>query len=207
MRNFLGFLICVLLLWHWGAEDHLGYYLSWQPAPTPGVLAPEEPLQTLIPAGEMAPWHFKGCSFTALASYRIRARLLHRQSYVDERLGDISPIDYALGWGKMSDPTVYRQLELGQSVRWFSYSYQGLPPLSEDEMNSHSSNNHLIPATQQLTDQLFSFHPGDVVQLNGYLVQVEAPGLLPWRSSLSRTDTGNGACEIMWVSSAAKVGR
>jgi hypothetical protein len=35
--------------------------------------------------------------------------------------------------------------------------------------------------------------------LAGELVEATGPGIGTWRSSLSRTDKGNGACELMWV--------
>jgi len=36
--------------------------------------------------------------------------------------------------------------------------------------------------------------------MSGYLIEATHPqGVKPWRSSLTRTDTGSGACELMWV--------
>ena len=40
---------------------------------------------------------------------------------------------------------------------------------------------------------------GDLISLDGYLVSVSSDGGWRWDTSLSRTDTGNGACEIVWV--------
>jgi hypothetical protein len=39
--------------------------------------------------------------------------------------------------------------------------------------------------------------------LAGELVEATGPQIGTWRSSLSRTDTGNGACELMWVRDAS----
>jgi hypothetical protein len=33
----------------------------------------------------------------------------------------------------------------------------------------------------------------------GYLVEVRGRDGFRWRSSLTREDTGNGACELVWV--------
>ena len=41
----------------------------------------------------------------------------------------------------------------------------------------------------------------DVVALGGYLITVEAKDGWRWRSSLSRNDSGGGACELVWVKS------
>jgi hypothetical protein len=47
--------------------------------------------------------------------------------------------------------------------------------------------------------RLRSVAGGDIIELRGYLVEVTAPDGWHWRSSLSRTDSGDGACELMWV--------
>ena len=41
--------------------------------------------------------------------------------------------------------------------------------------------------------------PGQVVALEGYLVKVISKDGWRWQSSLTRNDTGNGACEVIWV--------
>jgi len=40
---------------------------------------------------------------------------------------------------------------------------------------------------------------GDVVTLEGDLIEADKPGGWKWRSSLTRDDTGNGACELVYV--------
>ena len=40
---------------------------------------------------------------------------------------------------------------------------------------------------------------GDAVRLRGLLVDATADDGLTWRSSLSRGDTGPGACELLYV--------
>jgi len=44
----------------------------------------------------------------------------------------------------------------------------------------------------------------DLVSLEGYLVEIAGPEGYHWRSSLSRDDTGGGACEVMWVTSVTR---
>ena len=39
----------------------------------------------------------------------------------------------------------------------------------------------------------------EFVRLTGYLVDVQGPGGFRWRTSLTREDTGDGACELMWI--------
>jgi hypothetical protein len=40
---------------------------------------------------------------------------------------------------------------------------------------------------------------GNVVRFSGSLVRVDAPDGWHWISSLTRKDSGAGACEVVWV--------
>jgi len=48
--------------------------------------------------------------------------------------------------------------------------------------------------------------PGEIVNFSGYLVQVNKPNGWKWKTSLTRTDTGFGACEVVWVERISHVG-
>ena len=41
--------------------------------------------------------------------------------------------------------------------------------------------------------------------MTGYLVNATGPGGEAWNSSLRRDDTGNGACEVFYVTDASAV--
>jgi len=64
------------------------------------------------------------------------------------------------------------------------------------------SNNHLITNDQHVRDTLASVELGDQVYVQGYLVSYsEDRWHGNWRtSSLTRYDTGDGACEVIYVS-------
>ncbi|HET7227217.1 MAG TPA: hypothetical protein VFJ55_01130, partial [Chthoniobacterales bacterium] len=44
-----------------------------------------------------------------------------------------------------------------------------------------------------------SLRCGALVHLSGELVEATGPRIGTWRSSLSRTDSGNGACELLYL--------
>ncbi len=64
---------------------------------------------------------------------------------------------------------------------------------------SHSANMHLIPANARVEATLRGLRSGNLVTLRGALVRAEGPNGFTWVSSLSRADTGDGACELVWV--------
>jgi hypothetical protein len=131
--------------------------------------------------------------------FSIDARLLHRKVYCHDKQAALVPVDLALGWGPMSDQQVLDGLKITQSMRFYWFVYPGQPPIPKEEIISHSTNVHIIPATPEIAARCKCLRAGSLIRLSGDLVEATGQGLRTWRSSLSRTDTGNGACELMWV--------
>ncbi|MGZ8992773.1 MAG: hypothetical protein ACXW16_02040 [Burkholderiaceae bacterium] len=134
-----------------------------------------------------------------LASYEVRARVLSIERYRMGREADLSPLDFALGWGPMSDAAVIERLSISQSGRWYHYRWEGSPPIDPSLMSKSSANTHLVPADDLVKKRLLDVRKGAVVRLSGYLINVRHTDGWTWRSSLSRDDTGGGSCELMWV--------
>jgi hypothetical protein len=164
----------------------------------PGILVAEKPLQVGIePSGFMLDDYL----VTRKARFKIRARVLSIEPYYFKRDADLSPIDLALGWGEMSDQAVLDQIKISQGNRWYLTRYEGRPPISDQQIISNSSNMHMIPASRDIEKSLKKLRKGEIVVLKGYLVDVDHESGWKWRTSMSRTDTGDGACEIVFVES------
>ncbi|MEO8803793.1 MAG: hypothetical protein ABI304_06550 [Rudaea sp.] len=58
---------------------------------------------------------------------------------------------------------------------------------------------HLIPADAAVARELARARVGDVISFDGYLVEAVWPNGGKWRSSLTRSDSGDGACELAWI--------
>lgn len=166
----------------------------------PGVLVAEDPAQEALK--DAAPtFHVGEYEIAALAHYRLRARLLGREAYHFHREADLSKVDFAVGWGPMSDSAVLAQMELRQGSRFFTLQWR-TPPLPEDVIFDHAANMHLIAADDTVARALDRMRIGEIVELEGYLVSATASDGWSWTSSLTRTDRGAGACELMWVQRA-----
>lgn len=59
----------------------------------------------------------------------------------------------------------------------------------------------MIPGNSEVEKQLRRVREGDVIKFRGYLVRVEASDGWNWTSSLTRDDTGAGACELILLES------
>lgn len=166
----------------------------------PGPVAPEEPVQTPLHPDDAVAWDRDGFAFTAQARYRVTARVLGVRSYWGrDPQAPVLPLDVALGWGVMSDSTVLDQLEVWQARRWFNYRWTGAPPANPADMQRSAANVHLSPADETVADQLADIEEGDLVTLEGLLVNIQLPEGFVLRTSTSRGDSGAGACEIFWV--------
>ena len=175
-------------LWPQGALRH-----------PPGVLVAAEPVQRLIAAQPLGDVH--GFQLTAVATYAIQARVLHTKRYWAGG-ADLVPYDVALGWGPMSDQAVLDRLSVSQGNRFFFYEWQNEPPIPEREIACHAANNHVIAANPQVAAVIRKLRAGQMVKLRGYLVNATRPDGFRWPTSLTRTDTGNGACELFYVEAA-----
>lgn len=164
----------------------------------PGVLVAEEPYQGS--AGSAAAQTISGFLVTPLATFSIRARVLASKDYYFGREADLSPVDLALGWGRMSDEDVLKDISISQDGRFYYWRVNNFP-IPREEIQSHSANMHMIPADANVRKTLQSIKVGNVVRLHGYLVEAKTADGWRWKSSLTREDTGRGACELVLVQS------
>lgn len=146
-----------------------------------------------------ATFRFKDHELEPLADFAITARVLSREDYRFDRAAVLSPVDLALGWGPMAEDAVLRRLTISQGARWYHYRWSGEPPIPAHEIVRHSANLHLIPADDAVAATLARVRPGHVVEISGRLVEARGADGFRWRSSLTREDSGDGACEVVYV--------
>ena len=143
-----------------------------------------------------------GWSLQPLATFTLQARVLSTKHYEGDEHAKLSRYDFALGWGSMAEPSKLDRLEITQSDRYYHWQWWGAPPLPEADLIRHSTNAHLIPANDEISLALAAVKKGDLIQIAGKLVEATHPNATkPWRSSLTRDDRGEGACEIILVES------
>jgi len=164
----------------------------------PGVLAAADPVQQLIDSGPVIErGEFR---LRPRAEFDATVRVLHREDYSLGALASLVPTDFAVGWGRMSDSSVLAGIEISQANRFYFWRTENWP-IDRAEIESHSANWHVIPDNDLVRSVLARVRTGNVVELRGRLVDVEGRegGMT---TSLSRSDTGPGACEILLASSA-----
>ncbi len=159
----------------------------------------DAPRQDAVPRPHV--FTMNGYEIRILAQFGLTARALSVSSYRTGREADLSPLEVAFGWGRMSETPVTDRLSISQSSRWYYWRYEGEPPIPRREIETSSANMHLIPADAGVARTLDKIRKGQIVKLSGYLVEVKAKDGWGWRSSLTRDDTGQGSCEVIFVQS------
>ena len=188
-------LLALIALISWGAYSH------WQQRPVlrgPGITAPALPEQRAATTSQALT--LNGYQIVPLADFSIEARVLSTKHYNLGREADLAPVDLALGWGRMSDETVLARIDISQSGRFYFWRTDDFP-IPREEIETHSANMHMVPADALIQRQLEQVRPGQVVTISGQLIEAQATDGWRWRSSLTREDTGNGACELVLVKS------
>ncbi len=139
---------------------------------------------------------------TPKASYILRGKVLSRENYHGGWNALLSPCDVAMAWGELLKGDLYRQLDWSQSGRWYWWQYGAGFTQTNAFVARYSSNTHVIPATPNLARAAKSLHAGDVAELTGKLVFIKGKKgdyNCWWNSSLSRSDTGDGSCEVLYL--------
>ena len=166
----------------------------------PGVTVTEVPKQENIESS--ISYTNDDYTITAIATFRIKAKVLSKENYYIDRESDLSPVDLALGWGNMSDERILENIEISQSGRFYRWQVDAFP-IPRREIETHSANMHLIPASDAVNRVIERVRKGDIIEISGSLVNVMSTrDGWHWDSSRTRNDTGKGACELIWVESA-----
>jgi hypothetical protein len=140
---------------------------------------------------------------TPKAHYKITGRVVSKRHYHMDWLSKLSPVDLAIAWGPFATKKYDDNLTYSHGDRYYSFWYSGEFDGDPKVIATHSANEHLIPANTFIAKVLKSIKVDEVVMLEGLLVNVEwideklEVGNLS--TSLTRDDTGAGACEIIYV--------
>jgi hypothetical protein len=169
----------------------------------PGALVLRAPRQVALAREDRETIAHKGYRLTTLDRFEIDAVVLARRNYRFGREADISPMDLVMGWQDMSDPQSLDHIEISQRNRFYFYRTDARSPLNIAEIAFQSANMHMVPHTDEVARKLDAIRPGEIVHLEGMLVNVDALDGWRWRTSRKRSDTGAGACEILLVAAAS----
>lgn len=137
------------------------------------------------------------------AEYILRGIPVSIKGYTrDSWRGILSPCDVAAVWGELVARDTYKKLKWSQSGRWYFWHYGDDFGHDNTFVARYSSNNHMIPATENLRRALRRIKRRLPFEAAGYLVDITArrgQNNYWWNSSMSLNDTGDGSCEVFYI--------
>ena len=173
-----------------------------------------EPTQTRLTNAPAFAFSRNGYAYQVepLFQYVLRGLVVHRLDYSwfsIDRSEKAFPLDLCVIWGGNLSNGLHRAetLHFSQDCRWCWAQWHGQLGFRMDEL----SNNHLLVDDPALERQLQQIRTGDQIKLTGQLVNVKARAtsavgqydspVSVWKTSTTRTDSGAGACEVIYVTS------
>jgi hypothetical protein len=90
----------------------------------------------------------------------------------------------------MSDSAVLADIDVTKANRFYFWHFDDEPPIPRRVIETHSANWHLVPASEKAWTLLKLIRVGDVVTVEGQLVDVQRPDIGTLSTSLRRDDTG-----------------
>lgn len=193
--------ILAVLIVHLWLNQALGY----QAVEEFPLLSEVEPIQDEA-ALKTLPLLFLGKTMFRMeskAAYQIQGQLVGKKRYRSGFMSSVSPYDFALIWGEL--PKMHDKIKYRQVIRYCIFTNKQGADIDVGYVQGHMSNNHLIPATKNLRKAMAKARKGDLIQIDGFLVDVFATQddryTASWSTSLQRDDIGDGACEIIYVTS------
>lgn len=141
---------------------------------------------------------FKDVTLTEKATYSVTAKVISAERYYLDRHSNVSTMDVVIGWYNLSNEKILNQIEFSQSDRQYQW-HAPTQVLTDKEIQTTSSNLHLIPANDEIAQQLKQLKIGHIIYLSGTLVDVHNPSGWSWKTSLTRTDTGKKSSEILYL--------
>ena len=194
--------------WFIAAALALGGCSRWKEGVDPSKVR-EPPSQSKLTGAQPIRFEQAGhaIQLTPRARYRITGYVAETSRKLLDEWKFLMPLDVGLIWGAFAEPRYLEHMSFHLSKRYFSFKYAPGPggqplPLQHEKF---FTNSHLIASSDNVRARFDEVKIGDLITLHGQLVDVEIRDAetdavqLSSRTSLSRSDTGNGACEQVWV--------
>lgn len=170
-----------------------------QPA---GVLAPDPP--RVVVAGDRAPtFERDGYVLSSLARFEAQARVVSVERYGRDPQAKLSPRDFVLGWGPLSDTTTFKGVDVAQTERTVVFeSYD--PKLPKETVASFLVNVHVVAADAKLDEKIREVRRGSIVRVSGWLVEAKGSDGWRWKGE-PRSMPPQMPGSVLWVESLETV--
>jgi hypothetical protein len=151
-------------------------------------------------------------SFTLIPeySYTLAGRVVGRHQYPATLPDGIIPLDLAVVNGELvkKDILSFFTFEMGDHTLKYSYDIPTALGLTEEYIDEHISNNHLVFLNSTLENEVKNVQEGSCIVIRGRLIDIQGSSpkkLYILNTSTVRNDAYPAGCEIILVESYATV--
>lgn len=112
----------------------------------------------------------------------------------------LNALDVCVAWGDTAKTPWLSEIKFWNGIFTCNFSTSdqtAWAAISPSEI----SNNHLISNDLAIRKAMSALRIGDQIRIRGQLADYAAPGQSPRTSSITRDDSGNGACETIFIRS------
>ncbi len=174
-----------------------------------------DPVQTDLKDKTPVTFERDGYSYkvTPLYDYDISGMLVHKNDYRFfslDKVDNAIPFDFCMIWGQNLATGTYEDssLKFSQDSRFCNATWGPGVGLKISDV----SNNHLIINDDNVAKEAKNVSVGDQVRIKGELVNLQAvrndqQETETWHTSVTRDDTGAGACEVILVKDIEILGK
>lgn len=108
----------------------------------------------------------------------------------------VSPVDLSIIHGKTAEDGNWQKIKFDHEERGLitSYRYDNMPVINNDEIN----NNHVIPANNAIRKAISIMKVGDIVELEGYLMDWNGTGKFSWFNIETAIEPGELHTKILF---------
>lgn len=174
-------------------------YFLWNQRPVKhgfGITAPEQPV--LVKVNRHAGIDIEHYTLKPTWEIETTARVLSQKRYWFDEKTHLSPIDFVLGWGQLSDERILSQIKTPIHGREFDLNVIR-PPLTLDEIRQHLLFMHAVPSSESVSEQLKNIRPGNIITIQGYIVDINDRSDLIWKSSFTDRNSRLDGNQIVYI--------
>ncbi len=180
--------------------------MAWSEIPIkrgPGISAEYAP--EYIESINKEPIQFNGNTFEPFREITAEVRVVEKRRYFFDNMSKFSSYDILVSWGEASDQKNLDYINFKLKNRSFEFKRIRLP-LEIDTINELTDLWHIVPANDEVSDQIFNLRNGHLINLKGYVVDVTTNNGMTWTSvsSDNRISKSGNRHEILLVTSLTK---
>lgn len=166
---------------------------------TGGMLVDRVPREVPLESGDGLTLRRGDIRITGISRIDLEGIVLSRRDYTVDWRADVSSIDVVVGWKSMSDPAIVNDIAVSQAGRSYNLRPVSDTATSKAVLLFESANLSLFSTRKDVAAELAKTRPGDIIRVEGYVVDTKMSDGRVWESSEVMFDGSASTSRIVLV--------